>query len=165
MSQAAHIREVRPHITLDLSGLPCPAPLLGAKRVLNDLNGGEVLALISDCPGTRDDLFSWVKHTDHEILHTEKLDSEKTEYHIRKGKRPSYHANVVLEMRGVTCPGPVIEMKRIASGLKSGDIIRLVTDCAASIDEVSTWSASTGNDLLQVGECDAGVWEFYIRRR
>lgn len=165
MSLVAHIHRVRPHATLDLSGMPCPAPLLGAKRVLNDLNSGDVLALISDCPGTRDDLFAWVKHTDHEILHTRKLGLKKIEYHIRKGKRPCYHANVVLEMLGVVCPGPVIEMKRIAGTLKSGDIIKLVTDCSAAIDEIATWCASTGNDLLQVGESDAGVWEFFIRRR
>ncbi len=166
MNAVAHIqRRAQPNVTLDLSGLACPAPLLGAKRVLNDLSAGEVLALISDCPGTKDDLFAWVKHTDHEILRTTKLGVKQTEYFIRKGKRPTYHANVVLEMRGVTCPGPVIEAKRIAAGLKSGDIIKLVTDCPAARGEIGTWSTVTGNELLHVGEADAGVWEFYIRRR
>lgn len=165
MSAVTHIRSIQPNITLDLSELTCPAPLLGARRVLGDLGPGEVLALISDCPGTKDDLFAWVKHTDHEILRTEKLGVKKTEYFIRKGKRPAYHANVVLEMRGVSCPGPVIEAKRIAVGLKSGEIIRLVTDCPASLDEIGTWSTMTGNELLHAEECETGVWEFYIQRR
>ena len=167
MNAIAHIRKIpiQANVTLDQSGLSCPAPLLGAKRVLDDLNPGEVLALISDCPGTNDDLFAWVKHTDHEILRTEHLSVKKTAYFIRKGKRPTYHANVVLEMRGAICPGPVVAAKRVAAGLKSGEIIKLVTDCSAARDEIGAWSSSTGNELLHAQESDVGVWEFFIRRR
>ena len=49
----------KPHVTLDMKGAACPGPLLGAKRVLDELQAGEVMLLISDCPGTRDDLGSW----------------------------------------------------------------------------------------------------------
>ncbi|MBK8118859.1 MAG: sulfurtransferase TusA family protein [Sulfuritalea sp.] len=43
-------------VTLDVCGLPCPAPLLGAKKLIDDLQPGQTLRLISDCPGTADDL-------------------------------------------------------------------------------------------------------------
>ena len=46
----------KPLVTLDLCGLNCPAPLLGAKHVIDDLQPGQVMQLISDCPGTPDDL-------------------------------------------------------------------------------------------------------------
>ena len=55
-------------VTLDVSGLPCPAPLLGAKKLIDDLQPGQTLRLISDCPGTSDDLFSWAKVTGNAIL-------------------------------------------------------------------------------------------------
>jgi TusA-related sulfurtransferase len=48
-------------VTLDVCGLPCPAPLLGAKKLVDDLQPGQTLRLISDCPGTADDLFAWAK--------------------------------------------------------------------------------------------------------
>jgi TusA-related sulfurtransferase len=48
-------------VTLDTSGLPCPAPLLGAKKLVDDLQPGQTLKLISDCQGTADDLFAWAK--------------------------------------------------------------------------------------------------------
>jgi len=63
----------KPHVTLDMKGAACPGPMLGARRVLDDLLAGEVLLLISDCPATKDDLFSWPKYADVEILKTEKL--------------------------------------------------------------------------------------------
>jgi TusA-related sulfurtransferase len=37
-----------------MSGVRCPAPLVGAKQVVNDLSSGEVPLLVSDCPGTKD---------------------------------------------------------------------------------------------------------------
>jgi TusA-related sulfurtransferase len=30
-------------VTLDVSGLPCPAPLLGAKKLIDDLQPGQTL--------------------------------------------------------------------------------------------------------------------------
>ena len=72
------------HVTLDMKGAACPGPMLGARRVLDDLLAGEVLLLISDCPATRDDLFSWPKYADVEILKTEKLPRGGTAYYIRK---------------------------------------------------------------------------------
>ena len=60
------------NVTLDMKGAACPGPLLGAKRVLDELLAGEVMLLISDCPATRDDLFAWPRYADVEILRTEK---------------------------------------------------------------------------------------------
>ena len=62
----------KPAVTLDMCGTRCPAPLLGAKKIVDDLPAGEVLLLYSDCPGTQDDLFAWSKHTGNEVLRTER---------------------------------------------------------------------------------------------
>ena len=110
----------KPHVTLDMKGAACPGPMLGARRVLDDLLAGEVLKLISDCPGTKDDLLSWPKYADVEILKTEKLARGGTAYYIRKGKAQRVSANAVLDMRGTTCPGPVIEAKKLLNGMRTG---------------------------------------------
>ena len=47
------------NVVLDMKGLSCPKPLIGAKRMVDELAAGQVLLLISDCPGTQDDLFAW----------------------------------------------------------------------------------------------------------
>ena len=75
-----------PTVTLDMCGTSCPAPLLGAKKIVDDLRPGEVLLLLSDCPGTQDDLFAWSKYTDNRIARTERRPDGSHAYYIQRGR-------------------------------------------------------------------------------
>jgi TusA-related sulfurtransferase len=155
---------LKPDAKLDLSGLTCPAPLLGAKRLVDDMQAGQLLELISDCPGTRDDLFIWARQTGNDLVHMESLGGERRAFFIRKGRSATPQAQITLDMRGAVCPGPILEARRILEGMKSGEILRLVSSCPAALDEVRTWSRATGQALLAEREVGAGEWEFYLRR-
>ncbi|MBS4095350.1 MAG: sulfurtransferase TusA family protein [Sulfuricella sp.] len=155
---------LQPTVTLNLSGLSCPHPLLGAKKVLNDLNGGDVLLLISDCPGTQDDLFSWASLTDNEIIKTGKNDDGAGQYFIRKGKRALPAFQVSLDMRGATCPGPIIEARKILEAMHEGEVLRLVSSCSAARDDMQTWAVNTAHTLLETNEIEPGILAFYIRK-
>ena len=155
----------KPHVTLDMKGAACPGPMLGARRVLDDLLAGEVLKLISDCPGTRDDLLSWPKYADVEILKTEKLPRGGAAYYIRKGKGQRVSANAVLDMRGTTCPGPVIEAKRLLNGMRAGEVLQLISDCPGIRADVRSWVKATGQDLADARERAPGEYVFHIRKR
>lgn len=156
--------EVRADARIDLSGLTCPAPLLGAKQLVDDLKPGQVLALVSDCPGTRDDLYIWARHTGNEIAHAEPLGGAKYVFYIRKGRRAGLRTHATLDMRGVTCPGPILEARLVLERMKPGEVLRLVSNCPASRDEVKTWTASMRHELLETRELGAGEWEFFLRR-
>jgi len=155
----------KPHVTLDMKGAACPGPLLGARRVLDDLLPGEVLRLISDCPATRDDLYSWPKYADVEILKTEKQARGATAYYIRKGKGQRVSPNAVLDMRGATCPGPVVEAKKLLNGLRQGEVLQLVSDCPGIRADVRSWVKATGLELADARERAPGEFEFHIRKR
>ena len=156
----------KPLVTLDLCGLNCPAPLLGARHVINDLRPGQVMQLISDCPGTPHDVFAWSRHTGNEVIATEKLGGLKVAYTIRRGSsaeaRPT--ANVTLDMRGVTCPGPIVEAKKLLDGMKAGEVLLLVSNCPGSSDDVNSWVRSTGQELLAKHEVTPGTYEFFVRK-
>ena len=155
----------KPLVTLDLCGLNCPAPLLGAKHVIDDLRPGQAMQLISDCPGTPDDLFAWSRHTGNEVIATDKLGGLRVAYTIRRGSgaaRPT--ANVTLDIRGVSCPGPIIEAKRLLDGMKPGEVLLLVSNCPGSPDDVRSWTKSTGLELLAKQEVAPGTYEFFIRK-
>lgn len=149
---------------LDLTGLSCPHPLLGAKKVLDGLNPGEVLCLVSDCPGTKDDLFSWIKRTDNEVIRTGKDAGGADEYFIRKGKRPPSAFHVALDMSGAACPGPIVEARKILQGMQAGEILKLVSSCTAIRDDIEAWIKSSGHVLVEIQEIDPGVLAFYIRK-
>ncbi len=149
---------------LDLTGLSCPHPLLGAKKVLDGLKPGEVLCLISDCAGTKDDLFSWIKQTDNEVIRTDKDADGADEYFIRKGRRPPSAFHVALDMSGMACPGPIVEARKFLQGMQSGEILKLISSCPATRDDIDAWIKSSGNALLEIQEIDPGVLAFYIRK-
>ena len=89
------------NVVLDMKGLSCPRPLIGAKRMMDELAGGQVLLLISDCPGTQDDLFSWAKQTGNRILKAERMPDGGTGYHIQKGANAKHtDANITLDICG-----------------------------------------------------------------
>ena len=154
----------KPTVTLDLSGLTCPAPLLGAKRVLDDLDPGQVLLLVSDCPGTFDDISAWVKLTDHELVATEKGEGRRTQYYLRKGHLAPPTANVTLDIRGVSCPGPILEAKKLLDGMRPGEVLHLISSCPGTPADVRAWTRSTGLELVATRETARNVYEFFVRK-
>jgi len=161
----AKTAKLTPHVTLDMKGAACPGPMLGARRVLDGLLPGEVLLLISDCSATRDDLYSWPKYTDVEILKAEKRAKGATAYYIRKGEGRRVSPNAVLDARGATCPGPVLEAKTLLKRMQPGEVLQLVSDCPGVRSDVRSWVKATGLELADARERAPGEYEFHIRKR
>lgn len=154
-------------VTIDLSGMPCPAPLLGAKKILDDLQPGQAMCLISDCSGANDDLSAWCRYTGYLLLSATRQDNGKVAYLLYKprGEQTTPVPHVTLDMRGVSCPGPVMEAKKLLDGMKRGEVLQLVTDCTAAIDDVRSWSRATAIELLVSLQMPNGAQEFYLRKR
>ncbi len=157
----------KPTVTIDLSGLPCPAPLLGTKKIIDDLQAGQTMLLLSDCPGTADDLHAWCKFTGNEMLSSTKQADGKTAYTLRKagGASTTPIAHVTLDMRGVTCPGPIVEAKRLLDGMKAGEVLQLVSDCPGSPTDIESWSKAASVELLASLPMARNAHEFYLRKK
>lgn len=152
------------NIKLDIKGTTCPGPLLGAKRMVDDLEAGQILLLISDCPGTKDDLYAWAKQTDNVVLQVEKIPEGGTGYYIQKGQGAVRKANVVLDIRGVVCPGPIVEAKRLLNGMQAGEVLKLISNCPGIHADITSWTATTGMKLLDTVRVAADEYEFYIQK-
>lgn len=157
-------KDLHANVTLDLRGLSCPAPLLGAKRVVNDLKDEQILLLISDCPGTRDDLFAWAEQTGNQVLQTESIADGGTGYYVMKGKGEAHQANVLLDIRGVVCPGPIVEAKKLMNGMSSGEVLKLVSNCPGIHSDIVGWANMTGIKLLESVEIASGEHAFYLQK-
>jgi TusA-related sulfurtransferase len=155
----------KPHVTLDMKGAACPGPMLGARRVLDELLAGEVMLLISDCPATKDDLLSWPRYADVEVLRTRKMARGGTGYYIRKGKARRVSPHAVLDIRGATCPGPIVEAKKLLNGMSQGEVLQLISDCPGIRADVRSWVKATGLELADTRENAPGEYQFYIRKR
>jgi TusA-related sulfurtransferase len=156
--------KIHVNVKLDLRGLSCPAPLLGAKRMFDDMRDKQVLLLVSDCPGTKDDLFAWAEQTHHEVLKTEVMPEGGIGYYIMKGKGTARKANVILDIRGVHCPGPIVEAKKLLNGMKSGEILKLVSNCPGIHSDITGWASMTKVEILATVEVAAGEYEFFLQK-
>lgn len=157
-------QNLHPNIKLDMRGLTCPAPLLGAKRVMDDLKQEQILLLISDCPGSKDDLFAWATQTHNNIVKTEPMPDGGTGYFIMKGQGAEHKANVILDIRGVLCPGPIVEAKKLLGGMKAGEILKLVSNCPGIRSDITGWADATGVKIIDTVEVAAGEFEFFLQK-
>lgn len=157
-------KNLHANIKLDMRGLSCPAPLVGAKRVVDDLKNEQILLLISDCPGTRDDLFAWAEQTHNNIVQTEAMPDGGTGYYIKKGQGIVQKANVILDIRGVVCPGPIVEAKKLLNGMNSGEILKLVSNCPGIKSDIVGWAGMTGVKILDTVEVSSGEYEFLLQK-
>lgn len=155
---------IQANVRLDLKGHSCPGPIIGAKKMINSLAEGEVLLLVSDCPGTKDDLYVWAENTGNAVLKADRFDDGSVGYYIRRGRSGSRVANVSLDMRGAVCPGPILEAKKLINGMRSGETLRLISNCPGSRDDVEGWARTTGLELLDVVQVAATELEFFIRK-
>ncbi len=157
-------QDLHANVTLDMRGQTCPAPLLGAKRVVDDMKNEQILLLISDCPGTKDDLFSWAEQTGNDILKTEAMPDVGTGYYIMKGKGESLKAHVILDIRGVLCPGPIVEAKKLLNGMNAGEVLKLISNCPGIRSDIVGWADMTGVKILSTIEATPGEYEFYLQK-
>jgi TusA-related sulfurtransferase len=152
-------------VKLDMSGLSCPLPLLGAKKILDDLPDGQQMVLISDCPGTGDDLRAWAGITGHEVIKFERLNGKRTAYTIRRNAvSPRSGGNVMLDMRGATPPGPIDEARRLLDGMQPGEVLVLISNFPSTPADVDAWTANGSVRLIDRFEPSRGEYEFYLRR-
>lgn len=64
--------EVVPDAELDCVGLFCPMPIAQTKEEIDKLEVGQILRVEADDPAAEEDIKSWAKRTEHEILSFEK---------------------------------------------------------------------------------------------
>lgn len=125
------------------------------------------MRLLSDCPGSADDLFAWCKYTGNEMVSTDKQVDGKTAYVLRKagGASTTPIAHATLDMRGVSCPGPILEAKKLLDAMKSGEVLQLLSDCPGAMDDIKAWGKSVSIELLATQPMARGAKEFYLRKK
>jgi len=65
---------------LDTLGLYCPMPIVKTAKKIKDLKIGQVLEVISDDEGIKEDMPAWCKRTGNECLRIEEREGEYRVY-------------------------------------------------------------------------------------
>ncbi len=69
-----------------------------------------------------------------------------------------------LDLKGLSCPLPIVKTAQAMKGLQSGDLVEALATDPGSVPDFKAWAKSTGNELVEQTEED-GVYRFILRKR
>lgn len=70
----------------------------------------------------------------------------------------------ILDVKGLTCPMPVLRANRTLRGLPAGSRLRVLCTDRASIKDFQIYCQESGHALVSWSE-NSGVFHFVIRKR
>ncbi len=73
-------------------------------------------------------------------------------------------SETVLDVKGLTCPLPVLRANRSLRGMKPGERLRVLATDRAAVADFQAFCRETGHALLAFSE-ENGVFSLLIRRR
>jgi tRNA 2-thiouridine synthesizing protein A len=73
-------------------------------------------------------------------------------------------SETVLDVKGLSCPLPVLKANRALRGLKPGERLRVLATDRAAVADFQAFCRETGHALVAWSE-EGGVFSFVIRRR
>jgi len=72
--------------------------------------------------------------------------------------------DLVLDLKGMTCPLPVLRTNRALRGMAPGDRVSVTTTDRASVQDFQIYCRESGHALLSWSE-NSGVFHFAIRKK
>jgi tRNA 2-thiouridine synthesizing protein A len=71
--------------------------------------------------------------------------------------------HTVLDVRGQSCPMPIVRVSQAFKTLASGATVEVLATDRGALSDIPSWCRTTGNELLEHGE-EAGVLRFVLRK-
>jgi TusA-related sulfurtransferase len=70
---------------------------------------------------------------------------------------------LIIDARGLSCPMPVIKVKKGIESLQTGQVVELITTDKGSVNDVQAWAKRAGHQVLTIDQRD-GEYHFRIRK-
>lgn len=73
----------------------------------------------------------------------------------------TYDADITIDARGATCPGPLMDLIGKVKEASPGTVIELLTSDSSSSHDVPEWVDQTPHEFLGTVEAD-DYWRLYV---
>lgn len=73
-------------------------------------------------------------------------------------------ASIVVDVKGETCPIPLIETRKALRKAAEGDVVEVIGTHQASKREIPMAVKNLGLQLLDITDADDGTWRIRIRK-
>lgn len=77
---------------------------------------------------------------------------------------PKPAAETLLDLKGLSCPLPVLRANRALRSMQPGERLRVLATDRAAVQDFHAFCRETGHTLVAFGE-EAGTYSFVLRRR
>ena len=74
-----------------------------------------------------------------------------------------FNVTETLDVKGESCPMPVVKTKSAVDDLGDGDVLEVVATDSGSMSDIDGWASSTGGVELLDQEEDGDVYRHYVR--
>lgn len=81
-----HGRKIRVMSNIDAVGLFCPMPIVRLKIELDKMNSNQVVEILADDPGFKNDVITWCNRTHNKLLSLTKNEEDVFIAYIEKAK-------------------------------------------------------------------------------
>lgn len=71
--------------------------------------------------------------------------------------------HVVLDLKGLLCPIPVVKLSQAVKGLAIGAVVEATATDPGVLADIPAWARTTGNELISI-ERDGKVINFRVRK-
>jgi len=75
----------------------------------------------------------------------------------------SLAADRKLDCVGLFCPMPILKTRDAMKGMRMGETLEMLSDDPASEADMKSWTARTGQELLEI-EKNGAVFRFVVRK-
>jgi tRNA 2-thiouridine synthesizing protein A len=69
-----------------------------------------------------------------------------------------------LNLKGLSCPLPIIKTAKAMRGLEPGQLLEVFATDPGAVPDFKAWSQSTGNRLVE-SSGDGGVYHFVLQKK
>ncbi len=73
-------------------------------------------------------------------------------------------AVISLNLKGLSCPLPIVKTAKAMKGLAPGELIEVFATDPGSVPDFKAWAQSTGNQLMESSEA-GGVYRFVLKKK
>jgi tRNA 2-thiouridine synthesizing protein A len=77
---------------------------------------------------------------------------------------PDMKADKVVDARGTSCPGPLLETKKAIVTIPVGAILETISSDPGTNADIPVWAKKMGHEYLGVIE-GSGFWRIFVRRK
>jgi tRNA 2-thiouridine synthesizing protein A len=70
----------------------------------------------------------------------------------------------ILDVKGLTCPMPLLKTKKALKGMNTGQILEVLGTDPGSKNDIPEFCRKGGNELLAMTDDDQGVTRYFIKK-